>query len=81
MLPNPNPQSPIPIHNPYLNPQSRQYGATVVALLVYAAPLYLGSGPSSTASQGELTQEYIRAMRLLSNTSKCVCVGGGDLHV
>lgn len=47
-----------------------KYGATVVALLTYAAPLYLRRG-TSTASRDDLTQDYIRAMRLLQNTSRC----------
>lgn len=45
-----------------------KYGATVVALAVYAANV-----PSTTG--GQATAHYIRAMRLLSNTSK----GIGDL--
>ena len=54
-------------------PPAPQYGATVVALLVYAAPLYRARGSPATVgegAQGKLTQDYIRAMRLLSNTSK-----------
>lgn len=50
-----------------------KYGATVVALAVYAANAPTGSGPSG--GQGQATAHYIRAMRLLSNTSR----GIGDL--
>lgn len=45
-----------------------KYFASVVALLVYAAPVYLNN---SHRSMEESTQDYIRAMRLLQNTSKC----------
>ena len=51
-----------------------KYFASVVALLVYAAPIYL-KDPSTRGSQDDLTQDYIRSMRLLQNTSK----GVGDL--
>lgn len=47
-----------------------KYGATVVALAVYAA-----NSHDVATSQGEATAHYIRAMRLLSNTSR----GIGDL--
>jgi hypothetical protein len=46
-----------------------KYGATAVALLAYATPLYLQRG-NSTASQDDLTQDYIRSMRLLQNTAR-----------
>lgn len=51
-----------------------KYFASVVALLVYAAPIYL-KDPSARGNQDDLTQDYIRSMRLLQNTSK----GVGDL--
>ncbi|KAL6759951.1 ABC transporter transmembrane region 2-domain-containing protein [Haematococcus lacustris] len=51
-----------------------KYFASVVALLVYGAPLYF-QDPSQRLSQEELTQDYIRSMRLLQNTSR----GVGDL--
>ena len=47
-----------------------KYGATVVALAVYAA-----NAPSSSKGKGQATSRYIRAMRLLSNTSRAI----GDL--
>lgn len=47
-----------------------KYGASVVALLVYAAPLYARRG-GPRQDQGDVTQDYIRAMRLLQNTSRC----------
>lgn len=47
-----------------------KYGATLVALLVYAAPMYARGG--TRQDQGDVTQDYIRAMRLLQNTSRCV---------
>lgn len=50
-----------------------KYGATVIALLVYASPA-LG-GRQATKDRGEQTADYIRAMRLLGSTSK----GIGDL--
>ena len=46
-----------------------KYFASVTALLVYAAPIFF-KDPSTRGSQGELTQDYIRSMRLLQNTSK-----------
>lgn len=46
-----------------------KYFASVVALLVYAAPLYFRS-PGTRGSRDDITQDYIRAMRLLQNTSK-----------
>ncbi|KAL3151953.1 hypothetical protein ABBQ32_001078 [Trebouxia sp. C0010 RCD-2024] len=51
-----------------------KYFASVVALLVYAAPIYLKQ-PDQRASRDDITQDYIRSMRLLQNTSK----GVGDL--
>lgn len=51
-----------------------KYFASVVALLVYAAPIYL-KDPSARGNQDDITQDYIRSMRLLQNTSK----GVGDL--
>lgn len=63
-----------------------KYGATVVALSVYATMMYSktsygppGSsgkaGGRAAGSEGQLTQDYISAMRLLGNTSKAI----GDL--
>lgn len=55
-----------------------KYGATVVALAVYAAPVWAAqraAGPGGARGQGEQTADYIRAMRLLNNTSR----GIGDL--
>ena len=51
-----------------------KYFASVVALLVYAAPIYF-KDPSARGNQDDITQDYIRSMRLLQNTSK----GVGDL--
>lgn len=51
-----------------------KYGATLVALLVYALPLYEARGRQQR-DIGDVTQDYIRAMRLLQNTSR----GIGDL--
>ena len=55
-------------------PPPAQYGATAIALLIYALPLYWGGGRGGNGGragdQGEVTQDYISAMRLLSNTSK-----------
>ncbi|CAL8463002.1 g2536 [Coccomyxa elongata] len=51
-----------------------KYMASAVALLLYAAPLYF-KDPSKRGSQDDITQDYIRAMRLLQNTSR----GVGDL--
>ncbi|KAK9805964.1 hypothetical protein WJX73_009234 [Symbiochloris irregularis] len=51
-----------------------KYFASVVALLVYGAPIYF-QDPSKRGTQDDITQDYIRAMRLLQNTSK----GIGDL--
>lgn len=51
-----------------------KYFASVVALLVYGAPIYFRD-PSKRGSQDDITQDYIRAMRLLQNTSR----GIGDL--
>lgn len=46
-------------------------GATAIALLIYALPLYWRSGtPLTQGSQGDITADYISSMRLLSNTSK-----------
>ncbi len=47
-----------------------KYLASVVALVVYAAPIYLRD-PTMRGSRDDITQDYIRAMRLLQNTSKC----------
>ncbi|GAB4818949.1 hypothetical protein N2152v2_005995 [Parachlorella kessleri] len=52
-----------------------KYLATVVALGVYALPLYLREGPAAKVGAGEVAQDYIQAMRLLQNTSR----GIGDL--
>jgi len=59
-----------------------KYGASAVALLVYAAPVYLAASSSGgggldggAASQEQRTADYIRSMRLLQNTSR----GVGDL--
>ena len=66
-----------------------QYGATLIALAIYSAPLYWRSnklrskggaaaataGAVAAVGMGALTQDYISSMRLLSNTSK----GIGDL--
>ena len=46
-----------------------KYLASVIALLAYAAPLYFGD-PALTANKDDATQNYIRAMRLLQNTSR-----------
>lgn len=51
-----------------------KYFASVTALLVYAAPIYFRD-PAARGTQGELTRDYIRSMRLLQNTSR----GVGDL--
>jgi len=51
-----------------------KYFASVTALLVYAAPIYWAA-PKYRGNQSELTQDYIRSMRLLQNTSR----GVGDL--
>lgn len=51
-----------------------KYFASVVALLVYAAPIYF-KDPAQRGSRDDITQDYIRSMRLLQNTSK----GVGDL--
>ena len=48
-----------------------KYLASVVALLVYGAPIYFQE-PAKRGSQDDITQDYIRAMRLLQNTSRCV---------
>lgn len=52
-----------------------KYGATAVALVVYGLPIMLGGKKGQTRNTGQATQDYIRAMRLLGNTSK----GIGDL--
>ena len=54
-----------------------KYMASAVALLLYAAPLYLRD-PSLRGSRDDLTQDYIRSMRLLQNTSRRVeqCYSG-----
>ncbi len=46
-----------------------KYMASAVALLLYAAPLYFRD-PSLRGTQADITQDYIRAMRLLQNTSR-----------
>lgn len=51
-----------------------KYFASVVALLVYAAPIFF-KDPGQRGSRDDITQDYIRSMRLLQNTSK----GVGDL--
>ncbi|KAG2422832.1 hypothetical protein HXX76_011647 [Chlamydomonas incerta] len=51
-----------------------KYFASVTALVVYGLPIYLRE-PAHRGSQGELTRDYIRSMRLLQNTSR----GVGDL--
>ncbi|KAK9815509.1 hypothetical protein WJX72_004862 [[Myrmecia] bisecta] len=51
-----------------------KYFASVVALMVYAAPIYF-KDPKTRGSRDDITQDYIRSMRLLSNTSR----GVGDL--
>lgn len=48
-----------------------KYFASTVALLMYGAPIYFKS-PARRGSQGDMTQDYIRAMRLLQNTSRYV---------
>ena len=50
-----------------------KYAASVVALLVYAAPLYATAGRGERRSQDDVTQDYIRAMRLLQAR-----IGGGE---
>lgn len=53
-----------------------KYGATVVALAVYAAHVAGGGAAGGDADAGgQAAADYIRAMRLLSNTSR----GVGDL--
>ncbi|KAL4452337.1 hypothetical protein ABPG75_007999 [Micractinium tetrahymenae] len=48
-----------------------KYGATSVALAIYSLPLFWQGGAGlKEGSQGEVTQNYISSMRLLSNTSK-----------
>lgn len=61
-----------PTHShPPLPPRAPQYGATSVALAIYSLPLFWQRGGGlAPGSQGELTQNYISSMRLLSNTSK-----------
>ena len=46
-----------------------KYLASAVALLLYAAPLYLRD-PAARGSRDDITQDYIRSMRLLQNTSR-----------
>lgn len=46
-----------------------KYFASCVALLVYAAPIYFRD-PKLRGSRDSITQDYIRAMRLLQNTSR-----------
>ena len=40
-------------------------------MLMYALPL-ISRAPGARGSRDDITQDYIRAMRLLQNTSKCV---------
>jgi hypothetical protein len=47
-----------------------KYFASTVALLMFGLPIW-SKAPGRRGSQGDLTQDYIRAMRLLQNTSKC----------
>ena len=47
-----------------------KYLASVVALLAYAAPLYFRDPTLKRASQSDATQDYIRGVRLLQNTSR-----------
>lgn len=46
-----------------------KYMASAVALLLYAAPLYFRD-PALRGSRDDITQDYIRSMRLLQNTSR-----------
>lgn len=46
-----------------------KYLASVVALMAYAAPLYFRD-PQLLRSKDDITQDYIRSMRLLQNTSR-----------
>ncbi len=63
--------------NPALGPHpTPQYFASVTALLVYAAPIYF-QDPATRGTQGELTRDYIRSMRLLQNTSRWLHGGVG----
>lgn len=48
-------------------------------MLVYAAPLWMRDA-GTRGSRDDLTQDYIRAMRLLQNTSRCVCCIPGDVR-
>lgn len=64
----------MPYHVQVFDGYFVKYFASVVALLVYAAPIYL-KDPSARGNQDDITQDYIRSMRLLQNTSK----GVGDL--
>lgn len=48
-----------------------KYMASVVAMLSYAVPLYFRRN-AATGSRDDLTQDYIRATRLLQNTSRCL---------
>lgn len=65
--PRPTPSSPS------CCPPAEQYGATSIALLLYAAPIYWSGarryGPGEVG-QGEATADYLSSMRLLQNTSK-----------
>jgi hypothetical protein len=58
-------------------PDGLQYGATAIALTIYALPLYWSGAAryQREGNQGEQTQDYISAMRLLGNTSRSI----GDL--
>eukprot|EP00271_Cylindrocystis_brebissonii_P004309 TRINITY_DN15947_c0_g1_i1.p1 TRINITY_DN15947_c0_g1~~TRINITY_DN15947_c0_g1_i1.p1 ORF type:complete len:753 (+),score=122.92 TRINITY_DN15947_c0_g1_i1:336-2594(+) len=46
-----------------------KYAASVIGLLVYAAPIYFNKNPGNTST---LTGEYIRAMRLMMSTSSAI---------
>lgn len=50
-----------------------KYFASTVALLMFGLPIWY-KDPSRRGSQGDLTQDYIRAMRLLQNTSRYMVV-------
>lgn len=54
-----------------------KYLASAVALLAYAAPLYFRD-PRMRGSRDDLTQDYIRAMRLLQNTSRWIAYAAGQ---
>jgi hypothetical protein len=50
-----------------------KYFASVVAMLVYSTPILISSAQHRPDTE-TLTRDYIRSMRLLSNTSRCVYV-------